>query len=167
MPAPKIEPEVALQPIEVLRRTEVFRDIPADGLRWLAAAAHVRQFDAGAVLMRQGDPAPTLHVVVAGRVRIVEAESVLPGGRLELALLGPGEVVGEMGVLDGAPRSATVTAVEATTTLELPAEAIAVAIVQYPTVTAALLRTVSQRLRSANELIRRLAEDKGDWSGPW
>ncbi len=167
MAAPKTEPDAMQRRLDLLRQAAVFRDIPAEGLRSLAGAGRVRRYAAGEVLMRLGDPAPTLHVVGRGRVRVVHADPARPGGPVELAVLGPGEVVGEMGVLDGAPRSATVTAVEPTTTIELPAEVIAVAILQYPTVTAALLRTVSQRLRSTNDLIGRLVEMNGDWSGPW
>jgi len=62
-----------------------------------------------------------------------------------------------MGLLDGGPRSATVTAIEDTETLELHATVMAVVVMQYPLVAAALLRTLSRRLRSADELADALA----------
>jgi CRP-like cAMP-binding protein len=62
-----------------------------------------------------------------------------------------------MGLLDGGPRSATVTATEDTETLELHSTVMAVVVMQYPQVAAALLRTLSRRLRSADELADALA----------
>jgi CRP-like cAMP-binding protein len=74
-----------------------------------------------------------------------------------LAELGAGDVIGEMGLLDNAPRSATVTALEDTETLELHATVMALVVMQYPQVAAALLRILSRRLRSADELADALA----------
>ncbi|OLC11860.1 MAG: hypothetical protein AUH44_01290 [Chloroflexi bacterium 13_1_40CM_68_15] len=74
------------------------------------------RYTAGKVLMRQGDPSETMHVLLTGRVRVEREQS--PEGKVLLAELGANEVVGEIGVLDHAPRSATVTAIEATETLD-------------------------------------------------
>jgi CRP-like cAMP-binding protein len=74
-----------------------------------------------------------------------------------LAELGPNDVVGEMGLLDNAPRSATVAALEDTETLEIHATVMALVLMDYPQVAAALLRTLSRRLRSADELAADLA----------
>jgi CRP-like cAMP-binding protein len=76
---------------------------------------------------------------------------------LVLAELGVGDVIGEMGLLDNAPRSATVTALEHTQTLEIHATVMALVLMQYPQVAAALLRTLSRRLRNADELADALA----------
>jgi CRP/FNR family transcriptional regulator len=76
---------------------------------------------------------------------------------LVLAELGVGDVVGEMGLLDSAPRTATVTALEETETLEIHATVMALVLMEYPQIAAALLRTLSRRLRSADELADDLA----------
>jgi CRP-like cAMP-binding protein len=78
---------------------------------------------------------------------------------LLLAQLGPGEIVGEMGVLDGAPRSATVIAIEDTEAVELGAPTVTETILQHPDVSLELLRMLSRRLRSTDELA---AAHRGD-----
>ena len=78
------------------------------------------------------------------------------GEPLVLAELGAGEVFGEMGVLDQAPRSATIVALEPTHTVELGATALAVTMLDYPEVSTKLLHIFSQRLRSNDELIEQV-----------
>src|SRR5437764_14668138 len=94
-----------------------FQDLPAETLSGLAEVGQPRTFAPGDVLLRQGDPSESLHVIVRGRVSV---EYLTPGQWAPLVVreLGVGEVVGEMGLLDQAPRSATVTAIDETDTLE-------------------------------------------------
>ena len=141
-----------------LASVALFRSIPSDGLDALAERGRPRRFAKGDVLMRQGEPSDVLHVIQRGRVRV---ERVLPDEPVViLAELDATEVVGEMGLLDNAPRSATVTAITDTETLELDASVVAAVIVQYPDVATALLRTLSRRLRSADELAEHLARQR-------
>ncbi len=133
----------------------LFKELPEQGLQTLAERGRPRHFATGEMIMRQGDTSDALHVITRGRVRV---EREQPGDTpLVLAELGAGDVVGEMGLLDSAPRSATVTAIEATETLELHAALVALVVMQYPQVAAALLRVLSHRLRSADELADALA----------
>ena len=67
--------------------------------------------------MQQGAASHCLHILVEGHVRVDRDR-----GQTVQAGLGPGDVVGEMGVLTGAPRSATVTAIDEVETLELSAD---------------------------------------------
>lgn len=87
------------------------------------AATRVRRFDRGEVLVREGDPADSLHLVEAGRlaVRVTTRE----GERATLNLLGPGDYFGELSLLDGRSpvRSASIVALEAARTRSLPAAA--------------------------------------------
>jgi len=140
-----------------LAEVEIFRPLPEDGLEALAMRGKHHRYEPGEVLLRQGDLSETMHVLLTGRVRVERDEA--EEGTVLLAELGPNEVVGEMGVLDHAPRSATVTAIEATETLELHATALAVVLIQYPAVAAILLRTLSRRLRGADELVEQLARE--------
>src|SRR5687768_2813912 len=95
--------------IEALATAGVLRDICTQDLHRLALLGHRRLFAPGEVLMRQDEPSDCLHVLVRGRVRVerVQPHSAEP---LLVAELGPCETVGEMGLLNDAPRSATVTA---------------------------------------------------------
>ena len=74
----------------------------------------VRRYRRGEVIFHQGDPGDALHVVTSGSVKIV-----LPspeGDEAIIATVRPGDFFGELSLLDGAPRSATATAIEATET---------------------------------------------------
>jgi CRP/FNR family cyclic AMP-dependent transcriptional regulator len=138
-----------------LAHVALFKELPEPGLQMLAERGRPKQFAKGAVIMRQGDTSDALHVITRGRVRV---ERDQPGETpLVLAELGVGDVVGEMGLLDGSPRSATVTALEDTETLEIHATVMALVVMQFPQVASALLRTLSRRLRSADELADALA----------
>ncbi|HEV8672276.1 MAG TPA: cyclic nucleotide-binding domain-containing protein [Candidatus Limnocylindria bacterium] len=133
----------------------LFRELPEPGLQTLAERGRPRRFATGNVIMRQGDASDVLHVITRGRVRVERGQA--GETPLVLAELGAGDVIGEMGLLDHAPRSATVTALEDTETIEIHATVIALVVMEYPQVASALLRILSRRLRSADELADALA----------
>jgi signal transduction histidine kinase len=130
------------------------------GLVRLAMVGTKRSFRAGDVLMRQGDPSDALYIVLSGRVRVERAFPELAEPVL-LAEVGPEEVLGEMGVLENAPRSATVRALEDTETIEVAARApvLAQLLREAPEILAALLRVANRRLRRGEEVVRHTLED--------
>lgn len=140
----------------ILSEVEMFKTIPAAGLAELEQRGQIRTFGARRALMRQEDPGRCMYVVIKGRVRIERGHPQLKEP-IVLAELGPGEVVGEAGLLDDAPRSATVTAVDETEALELDATALAQLVIQFPDVSTSLLRSLSRRLRSADELVEQMS----------
>ena|SRR5438046_3024135 len=132
--------------IAELAGIEALRSLPAEGLERLARMARQREFPAGALLMRQGDPSESIHFIVRGLVRVERAVAGHPGPLL-LAELGAGETVGERGVLYCEPRSATVTALEDTETIELDTSALAMIGLRYPDTGQSLIRMVGVRQR--------------------
>lgn len=136
---------------EVLSRADGFSSIPMDGLRQLAERGRSKTFSKGSELMHQGDRGDAMHVILGGRVRVERSHPDLTEP-LVLAELGVGEIVGEMGLFDGGPRSATVVALEETHTMELAARVLNETIVQFPAVSGALLRLLTRRLRTTDEL---------------
>ena len=138
--------------LSVFGQVEIFQGVAPDGIAQLEQRGRVRNFGTDEELMRQGQPSDCLHVIMHGRVR-VERWHVALQDPVILAELGPGEVVGEMGVLDGGPRSATVRAIEPTETIELSAEALHELLQAFPESTLTLASVLTRRLRSANELI--------------
>jgi CRP/FNR family transcriptional regulator, cyclic AMP receptor protein len=99
-----------------LAGTELFCDLGERELRIVEAFAHERQFLPGEVVFDAGEEGQALYLVVSGRVAI-HAEGT---GDKPLAELASGAFFGEMGLLDGAPRSAQVRAIESTTLVVLP-----------------------------------------------
>lgn len=103
----------------------------------------------GAVLFREGDPGHELLLIVAGHVRLSRRTEA--GDALQLATLGPGEVVGEMAVLSPAPRSAGAVAVGRVKLAHLSRDALLQRLIVEDPAAGALLRScarlVSERLR--------------------
>ncbi|WP_254716038.1 Crp/Fnr family transcriptional regulator [Actinomadura sp. WMMB 499] len=95
-------------------------DVPAEAWERLVSAGSGRRFRRGDVLLRQGDAAAYVLVLVAGRVKVLRTSP--DGDVLLLAVRGPGEVLGDVSVLGGDGRSASVVAVEPCTTRAITAE---------------------------------------------
>src|SRR5690242_5433836 len=94
-----------------LKNVELFGDLDPKELRLLAKTCTERQFPANSVLMKEGEAGAGLFILVEGKVRVTQDAG--PGNPpRELVVLGAGEVIGEMSLLDDLPRSATVTALE-------------------------------------------------------
>jgi CRP/FNR family cyclic AMP-dependent transcriptional regulator len=141
---------------DVLSQIALWQALPADDLAHLAEQGRRRAFPLGCQLMRQGDVSESLHIILNGRVRVTRSHPQILGP-VVLAELGPGDVVGEMGVLDHELRSATVTALTAVQTLELDAPTLAQTILDHPEAAGGLLRMLSRRLRNTDELLERMA----------
>lgn len=134
----------------------LFRGISPQARRTLSERGRLRTFETGEALMRQGEEADAMYVILSGKVRVERDASGHPSPAL-LAELGPNDVVGEIGVLDGGARTATVTALEQTRALELHRTLLAVVLLQYPDVASELLKTLSRRLRSTDEILDTLS----------
>jgi CRP-like cAMP-binding protein len=101
-----------------LGEVPLFRELAGEDLGMLATACRTRRFRKGEVIFHQGDPGDALHVILAGRVKISSPSD--SGVEAILTTLRPGEFFGALALLDGAPRSATATAVDAAETMVLP-----------------------------------------------
>ena len=101
-----------------LESVPLFRDLPEADLTLLAGSLRTRRYRRGEVIFHQGDPGDALHVILSGRVKISSPSET--GVEAILTTLRPGEFFGSLALLDGAPRSASATAVEPTETVILP-----------------------------------------------
>ncbi len=119
------------------------------------AVIKARRGAPGDVLFRQGDVGSTLIFIESGQLAAIVRQP--SGSDLEIARFGPGEVVGEMALLDPAPRSATVTAVKATLVYEFSRDALVRLRQEAPRAAAglvrAVIRDVTRRLREINKRI--------------
>jgi CRP-like cAMP-binding protein len=103
--------------VRSLRHCALFAHVEPAGLSVLARAMVTRRFRRNEVIFHQGDPGDSLHVLASGAVKIVLPSS--EGDEAIIATLNPGDFFGELALLDGAPHSATATAVEPVETLSL------------------------------------------------
>jgi CRP-like cAMP-binding protein len=133
----------------LLGRLPFIGGVPDAALDRLAAIARPVRHDAGAVLFRRGDPGEGLVLVVDGLVRI--HLSTEAGRELTLGLIGPGEPLGEIALIDGGPRSADATALTPVRALLLRHADAARIIGEDAAVASALLRTLAARLRRTTD----------------
>lgn len=103
--------------VALLCRVEMFGALEAPMLDDLAAAAAVTEFDADSVVVAEGEAGESLFVVVAGRLGVGRRGD--DGEARRIGRLAPGDVFGEMSLVTGAPRSATVTALTPVTLIEV------------------------------------------------
>jgi CRP-like cAMP-binding protein len=139
--------------VDVLRRTDLFGALDDEALVHLAAACRLRAYRKGQYIWYQGDPGDTLLVVCEGLVKVVLSSE--GGEEAVLVTLGGCAVLGEIALLDGAPRSASVVAVEPTTGLLLTRATVLDVMARHPVVLDAMLRALGG-------LVRRLTEQTGD-----
>src|SRR3954452_19616930 len=104
-----------------LAASELLAVLPAEALERLAGSGARRRVTARDTLFEEGDESHSLHVVRAGTLDVLRVED---GRRSLLQRLRAGDVVGELGVLDRCPRSATVIARADSETLEVDADAL-------------------------------------------
>jgi CRP/FNR family transcriptional regulator len=136
-----------------LARFFIFESLSEDEMRRVADLAVTRRYDEGEVIFREGDRSDTCFIVRAGRVRITRTHS--GGRRLTLAELSAGEMFGELSMFDGAGRSATVEAIEETTTLALLERDVKRVLREHPEIAVKMLARLASRLRAANEKLAR------------
>ena len=101
--------------------TNLFRGLSTDEVREIVRVSEQRSIEAGEKLFEQGDAARALYMVQSGEFEVSASGDF--GGEVILAHLGPGAVVGEMALLEGGKRSATVEAISECVVFELSHEA--------------------------------------------
>jgi CRP/FNR family cyclic AMP-dependent transcriptional regulator len=139
--------------VDVLAGTALFGSLEAPDLASVAASCIKRTYAKGQFLCHQGDPGDRLFVIASGRVKVTLTSE--QGNEMVLATLGPHEVLGELSVIDQAPRSASVVAVVPTTVLMLSRPVLLQLMSSHTAVRDALLN-------SLGGLVRRLTEQAGD-----
>lgn len=115
----------------------------------LLAAGHVQRWSAGEVLFREGDAATSAVVIFDGLVKIHKRGP--DGDELILSLCGPGDLLGELVVVDGATRSADVVALGEVDATVVPVSDLRALLARYPRLALVLLEVVLRRLRLADQ----------------
>lgn len=136
-------------PIEALRKTPLFSGLGPSELASIAALAQRKRYDTRDLVVQQSDPAGELFVIMSGHLKVVSAGA--DGRDTGLNIMGPGELIGEVPLLDGGPRSATVQALEPCELLVIRREPFLRLIESSPKIALELLRVLAQRLRRLTE----------------
>ncbi|MEO7059229.1 MAG: Crp/Fnr family transcriptional regulator [Lapillicoccus sp.] len=134
---------------DVVRRAPLFAALDDEAGEALLTGMGTTRMERGDVLFREGDPGDTLYVIGEGKVKLGRTSA---DGRENLvAILGPGEMFGELSLFDPGPRTMTATAVAETQLMGLGNESLTGLLSGRPEVSKALLAALAQRLRRTNE----------------
>ena len=130
---------------EALASTRLLSNLSDELMDQLATSFVERTYQKDEAIFHQGDPGDALFVIASGQVRV--EKEILDGTPVTLALRGPGAVIGELALLDGAPRSATVYALEMVKGLSLARSSFITFLGDNNEALKSLLGILSQRLR--------------------
>ena len=138
---------------QLLRQVALFSTLADEDLAQVAELAVPRTFVAGEVVFREGDASDTCYVIRAGHARAVIEH---PDGRsITLARFGPGEIFGELAMLGGEPRSATVEAIEDSEAIAILGPDMRRLLRAHPDLAIRLIASLGRRLREANDRLSR------------
>jgi signal transduction histidine kinase len=135
----------------LLRRVPLFAALADDDLDWIARACVTSDLAPGEVVAAEGDAGDELFVITAGELEVVKRSRSTD---VPIARLGPGEIVGEMAVLEGATRNATIRAVESSRIIRIGRDIVLELVSTRPSAAMSIIRTVTGRLRSTESLLR-------------
>jgi small-conductance mechanosensitive channel/CRP-like cAMP-binding protein len=138
--------------LQALRGVELFKDLPDSALTTLARAGRSALYEAGEVVVRQGARDDELYLCVHGLLAVTHTRTGSTEVK-EIARFGPGGVFGELSLMTGAPRTATVTTVEPCELLKIGKGAVAAVLATEP----ALAERLSARLAERQAALDALA----------
>ena len=141
----------------LLSGVELFSHLTTEQLEQLAQHARELNFRKHTVLINEGDPGECMYIIKTGSVKVFVSDE--DGRELVLYEQGMGAVIGDISLLDDAPRSASVITQEASSALMIGKQAFLDCLRESPDTAINIIRSLTARLRDATEGSRRLALD--------
>ena len=139
--------------VELLRSVPLFADLEEGELERFSHVAVPRSFPAGTRVFHEGDSSDACYIVSEGSFRVTREHS--DGRAITLATLGPGEIFGELAMLDGDTRSASAESITDGTLLALPANDVRSLLARNPEIALKLVAGLVRRLRAATARLSR------------
>ena len=136
---------------EFLRKVQLFTELPEDDLKQLCQVVEEVHLPAGSELFAEGSLGDMAYVIEEGQVEIIKSSD---GRNVQLAVRQPGEVIGEMALLESMPRNATGRALTDSVLLAISRQQLNGLLDASPSSARVMLHTVTQRLRSTELLLR-------------
>jgi CRP/FNR family cyclic AMP-dependent transcriptional regulator len=136
---------------DVVLSAPLFANMDSEQTRALQASMTRIEMGRGEVLFHEGEPGDRLYVIAQGKIKLGRRSS--DGRENLLAVLGPGEMFGELSLFDPGPRTATASVVADARLLELGHQDLIDWLQSSPTVAKHLLEALARRLRRTNEAL--------------
>ncbi len=143
------------EPLSLLKRVPLFRELGEDLLSGLAAHLRRKSFRRGTMIFHKDQAGDALYIIASGKVNIILPDEA--GNELVIDKWGPGDVFGEMALLDGQPRSASAQTSEDAVTYTLSREEFQRYLSSSPGLASALIELLSTRLRHVMRYAESLA----------
>jgi CRP-like cAMP-binding protein len=138
---------------QLLLRVPLFAELSEHELERIASVAIPRSFPKGVRVFHEGDSSDACYIVRAGDLRVTREHS--DGRAIALATLGPGDIFGELAMIDGGTRSASVETLSDSELLALPASDVRRVVAENGDIAAKLIIAITRRLRETNERVAR------------
>lgn len=135
----------------LLRSSALFQDLGEAELDAIASTTRLSSLNAREELFHRGDPGSQLYVIVRGRLKVLTTSA--SGDEIVFNILGRGEVLGELAVLNGTPRTATVKAIDVSELLSLHQRDLFKFLEEHPDACIKLTRVLAQRVSNLSELL--------------
>src|SRR5678816_1295912 len=142
----------SVQLVQFLKNVKLFSEMSPDSLAKLASRLKTADFPASEVIVREGAPGVSMYIIKSGLVEIRKKDPAT-GIDFLVAQLSEGAAVGEMSLLTGKPRSATVTTVQPTVVFTLTRADFRNLLTQHPEISLGLARILAERLEDATKQV--------------
>ena len=143
-----------LQIGEILKKVPFLKTLPKEGIDFIIERLKFKTFDAGQLLFKAGDPGDCMFIVLTGEVKVFITHD---GEDEELAKIGAGNYFGEMALLTGDPRSASIKSTQPAEMFTLYKKEFDEVLGKYPMISIEMGKIMSQRLRDT--ISKRAAAD--------
>jgi CheY-like chemotaxis protein len=130
---------------EVLKKVPFFRTLGKDGIGFIVERLKFKPFENNETICKAGDPGDKMFIIISGRVKVVVTSE--EGEEKVIASLGGGDYFGEMALLTGEPRSASVVTTEPSEMFILNKADFDLIVERFPSITLSMGKIMSQRLR--------------------
>lgn len=149
--------DLAADESKELEASTLFSSFPDAALERLLSSTSLRSYDEGDIIVTEGEQGSSLFLIVSGRVKVFTLGS--RGEHIPLAELGPGDFFGEVSLLTGRPRTATITAASSVTAIELVKDDFDAIVIDHPEVREVVETFYERRAEATVEaVIRRMRE---------
>jgi len=144
--------------VAILESSPFFSSLNRRILWQIAELAQQKDFQTGDVLIKEGEIGEYCYIITSGKVEIYR--QLNQSNKLLIGQAGAGEILGELAILDGLPRSANVVALEPTTTLTISEWDFKAQLQAYPEIALQLLPVIARRLRQAQEQLGKISQNE-------
>ncbi len=141
--------------VELVRAVPIFGDLDENEIKKVVEIGINRKFSKNGIVFLEEEEGAALFIIISGKVKIVRTDD--DGGEVILSILGSGDFFGEMAILDGLPRSATVVSIDNSELFMIHRRDFLQVVEKAPQVAISLLRELTRRLRKADEQIKSLS----------